>query len=147
MKLSPRREAGSHSATQKIPELLYNRKVSYRVTKSSQLVSILSKFISVHTHPIPMWSILILFFHVSLCLPSAITVRIFILFHYRFWNKSIRQIRRISNLFCYNTLQLLYHYFPLMLDYPKRSMNKIASLPDELIKPPVYFTSILVFIR
>jgi len=51
MEQSPSWEADSHLASQKIPHLLWNPKVHYRVHNSPSMVPILSQMHPVHTFP------------------------------------------------------------------------------------------------
>jgi hypothetical protein len=73
MEHSPSWEAISHSDSQKLPRLLRNPKVHYRVHKIPPPVQILSQMNPVHTHshPICLRSILMLLSHVRLGLPTG----------------------------------------------------------------------------
>jgi hypothetical protein len=51
MEKIPPRKADSHSASQKIPRLLWNLAVQYRLHKSPPLLPTLSQLYSVHTFP------------------------------------------------------------------------------------------------
>jgi len=51
MELSPSREANSHSASQQVPHLLWNRKIHYRIHESTPLVFVLSQTSPFHTSP------------------------------------------------------------------------------------------------
>jgi hypothetical protein len=73
--LSPSWEATNSAATQELPNILRNPKVHHRVHKSPPLVHMLGQIDSVHTipsHPISPRSILILFTHLRLDLPSGL---------------------------------------------------------------------------
>jgi hypothetical protein len=73
--VSPCWEVASCVATQELPSILWNPKVHYRVHKSPPLVPILNQIDPVHTipsHPIFLWSILILSTQWGLDLPSGI---------------------------------------------------------------------------
>jgi hypothetical protein len=67
MKQSPSWEANSHSASYKIPHILWNTKVRYCVHKSSPLVRVLSKMKPFHTFP-PYFPK----FHANIILPSTL---------------------------------------------------------------------------
>jgi hypothetical protein len=73
--LSPSWEAANYTATHKLPSILWNPKVQYRVHKSPLLVPVLSHINPIHftsSHPISLWSILILSTHLSLGLPRSL---------------------------------------------------------------------------
>jgi hypothetical protein len=73
MEQSPSWEANRSSASQEIPLVLWNPKVHYRTHKSPPPVPILSHNNLVHTpHPTTWRSILILFSHLRLGLPSGL---------------------------------------------------------------------------
>jgi hypothetical protein len=73
MELSPPWGFNSHWATQEIPNILYNQKAYYRVHKALQLVPILSRWIqSIPPPPVSLRSLLILFSHICLGLPSGL---------------------------------------------------------------------------
>jgi hypothetical protein len=72
MELSPSWEAASCAATQELLSILWNPKVHYRVHKSPPLVPILSHIDPVHTIPSYLRSILVLFTHLRLGLPSGL---------------------------------------------------------------------------
>jgi hypothetical protein len=69
--LSPAWEAASRSATKEFPNILLNLKAQYRVHKRPSLVPTLSQINPVHTTPSYLRSILILFSHLCLGLPSG----------------------------------------------------------------------------
>jgi hypothetical protein len=71
MKLSPW-EAANCAATQKLPRILWNPKVHYRVHKSPPLVPILRQIDPVHSISSYLRYILILFTHLRLVLPSGL---------------------------------------------------------------------------
>jgi hypothetical protein len=71
MELSPSWEAASCAATQEFPSILWNLKVHYHVHKSSPLGHILSHINLGCTTPCYLRSILILFTHLRLGLPSG----------------------------------------------------------------------------
>jgi hypothetical protein len=64
-------EANSFSASQEIPHILWNPEVRYRIHKSTPPFPILSQLNSVHAHPTPWRSILILSSHLRLDLASG----------------------------------------------------------------------------
>jgi len=73
MEQSPSWEANRFSASQKIPCILWNPKVHYRSHKCLPPVRTLSQLDPVRTpHPTSWRSILILFSHLHLCLPSGL---------------------------------------------------------------------------
>jgi hypothetical protein len=72
MKLSPSWEAANCAATQYIPSILWNPKVHYRAHKSLPPVPTLSQINPIHTIPSYLRSILILFTHIRLGLPSGL---------------------------------------------------------------------------
>jgi hypothetical protein len=72
MKLSISWEAASCAATWELPNILWYTKVHYCVHKSPPLVPILSQMKPVHTTPSYLRSILILYTHPRLCLPSGL---------------------------------------------------------------------------
>ena len=73
MQQSPPWEANRFSASQEIPRILWTPKVHNRIHKCPPPVSIQSQFDPVHTPNPTSWrSILILSFHLRLCLPSGL---------------------------------------------------------------------------
>jgi hypothetical protein len=78
MKLSPFREAASCAATQELPTTLWNPRVRYHVHKSPPQPPILSQIDPVHTIPYYLRSILILFTHLRLGLPSGLFPYVFL---------------------------------------------------------------------
>jgi hypothetical protein len=63
------------AASQDLPSILRNPKVQYRVHKSPQLISILSRINPIHStpsHPISLWFLLTLYTHLRLGLPSCL---------------------------------------------------------------------------
>jgi hypothetical protein len=72
MEVSPSSEAASCAAIQELPSILCNPKVHYPVHKSPSLVPILGHINPVHNTPSHRTSILILFSHLRLGLPSGI---------------------------------------------------------------------------
>jgi hypothetical protein len=70
--LSSSWETASCAAIQELPSILWTPKVHYRVQKSPPLVPILSQTNPVHTTPSYLRSILILFTHLCLGLPSGL---------------------------------------------------------------------------
>jgi len=73
MQQTPSWEANRFSASQEIPRILWNPKVHYRRHKCPPPVPILSQLHPLYTpHPTSWRSILILFFHLRLGLPSGL---------------------------------------------------------------------------
>jgi hypothetical protein len=72
MELSPSGGAANSAAIQELPRILWNPKVHYRVHKSPPLDPILGNINPIHTIPSYLSSILILFTHLRLDLPSGL---------------------------------------------------------------------------
>jgi hypothetical protein len=72
MGLSPSWEVASCAATQEFPKILWNPKVRYGVQKIPPLVPILRHIGSIQPYPISLRSILLLFTHLRLRLPSGL---------------------------------------------------------------------------
>jgi hypothetical protein len=72
MERSPSWEAANCAATQKLPSILWNPKVHYRVHKNPPLVTILSQINPFHTTPSFLRSILILSTYPHIGLPSGL---------------------------------------------------------------------------
>jgi hypothetical protein len=86
MEQSPFWEANRFSASQEIPRILWNPKVYYRVSNSPPPVPIPSQINPVHVpHPTSKRSILILFRHLRLGLPSCL---------FQAWPKFIKNLFR-----------------------------------------------------
>jgi hypothetical protein len=72
MELSPSQETTEHSTRPEFPNILWNRKVYYRVYTSPQLVLILIQINPVHATPLYLRSILILSTQLRLGLHSCL---------------------------------------------------------------------------
>ena len=73
MELSPSWEANRSAISQELPRILWNPKVHYRIHKCPHLsLSWASSILSITPHPTSWWSILILFSHLRLVLPSGL---------------------------------------------------------------------------
>jgi hypothetical protein len=72
MELSPSWETSSYTATQELPNILWNLKVQYHIHRSPQQVLILSQINPVHTSPSYLRYILILSTHLHFGLPSGL---------------------------------------------------------------------------
>jgi hypothetical protein len=74
VELSPSWEAASHSATEELPNILWNPKVHYRVDKSPPLWSLswARPIQSIPPQPISLRSIFISYIHLRLGLPSGL---------------------------------------------------------------------------
>jgi hypothetical protein len=73
MELGPTWDAASHSATQKLPNILWSPKIHYRDQKIPELVPILRQINSLHITPYYLSKIhSLLSSHVSLGIPSGL---------------------------------------------------------------------------